>query len=262
MGRWGRTAGAVGLTLALASTSACAALDLSSAAGGPQRGHDVPSGPGEVAAAPLGVPPVPPAGIGGYAFSMTHADGSPVAFDPCRAVHYVVRPDGQPAGGQELLRWAFGEVSAATGLRFVDDGSTDEAPLDWRAPFQRERYGDRWAPVLVAWSSPEETSMLADGVLGRAGPDTFNTAGTDTTRFVSGLAVFNGAAMDEQLRTGDGSKARAVLLHELGHLVGLAHVSDPYQVMFDTNAYPLSSYRAGDRRGLEQLGRGRCFRDY
>jgi hypothetical protein len=32
--------------------------------------------------------------------------------------------------------------------------------------------------------------------------------------------------------------------------------------MFDTNAYPLSTYRAGDRRGLEQLGLGRCFDDY
>jgi hypothetical protein len=252
----------VGLLLALSSTSACAALDLSSRAGGPRPGHDVPSGPGEVAAAPLGVPPLPPGGTGGYAFSMTHEDGSPVAFDPCRAVHYVVRPDAAPAGGAELLRWAFGEVSAATGLQFVDDGTTDEAPYDTRAPFQPERYGDRWAPVLVAWSSPEETSMLAAGELGRAGPDTFGTDGAGTTRFVSGLAVFNGAAMDQQLRTGDDSKARAVLLHELGHLVGLAHVPDPYQVMFDTNAYPLASYRAGDRRGLEQLGRGPCFRDY
>ncbi len=81
-------------------------------------------------------------------------------------------------------------------------------------------------------------------------------------RFVSGLAVFNGAALDQQLRTGDDTKARSVLLHELGHLVGLAHVPDPYQVMFDTNAYPLASYRAGDRRGLEQLGRGPCFRDF
>jgi hypothetical protein len=32
--------------------------------------------------------------------------------------------------------------------------------------------------------------------------------------------------------------------------------------MYDTNAYPLSSYRAGDRRGLAELGLGRCFSDY
>ena len=53
-----------------------------------------------------------------------------------------------------------------------------------------------------------------------------------------------------------------MLLHELGHLVGLGHVADPYQVMYDTNAYPLPSYRSGDLRGLAKLGLGRCFDDY
>lgn len=261
--RFTRTAGTVGVVLVLATTSACAGLGLGTIARpGLRPGVDLPSGPGEVAAAPLGVPPLPPAGIGGYAFSMTHADGSPVTFDPCRAIHFVVRPDGQPPGGHELLTAAFSQLSAATGLQFVDDGTTDEAPLDTRAPYQRDRYGDRWAPVLVAWSSAAETSMLADGVLGRAGPDTFGTGDDASTRFVSGLAVFNGGALGQQLATGDDSKAGSVLLHELGHLVGLAHVSDPFQVMFDTNAYPLTTYRAGDLRGLEQLGRGPCFRDY
>jgi hypothetical protein len=258
-----RTAGTVGVVLVVWTTSACGALGLGTlATPGLRPGVDVPSGPGEVAAAPIGAPPVPPAGTGGYAFSLTHEDGSAVAFDPCRAVHYVVRPDGEPQGGSDLVRWAFGQLSSATGLQFVDEGATNEAPLETRAPYQPERYGDRWAPVLVAWSSPEKTSMLAGGVLGRAGPDTFGTEGADNLRFVSGLAVFDGAALDRQLRTGDDSKARAVLLHELGHLAGLAHVPDPYQVMFDTNAYPLAGYRAGDRRGLEKLGRGPCFRDY
>ncbi len=262
-GRFTRAAAAAGLLLAVGATSSCAAVGLGNLAGsGLKPGVDVPSGPGEVAAAPLGAPPPAPAGAGGYAFSMTAEDGSPVTFDPCRAVRYVVRPDGEPAGGLALLRWAFGEVSAATGLQFVDEGATNEVPSESRAAFQPDRYGDRWAPVLVAWSSPSETSLLADGVLGRAGPDSFGTSEPATTRFVSGLAVFNGALLDQQLRTGDDSKARSVLLHELGHLVGLAHVPDPYQVMFDTNAYPLASYRAGDRRGLEQLGRGPCFRDF
>jgi hypothetical protein len=267
VGRFPRTAGTagvvLGLALVLATNTACAGLGLGTIARpGLRPGVDVPSGPGDVAAAPLAVPPLPPAGIGGYAFSMTHDDGSPVAFDPCRPIHYVVRPDGQPEGGRELLASAFSQVSAATGLQFVDDGDTTEGPSETRAPYQRDRYGDRWAPVLVVWSSPAETPMLGDGVLGRAGPDIFETGDDASVRLVSGMAVFNGAELGQQLRTGDESKARAVLLHELGHLVGLGHVTDPYQVMFDTNAYPLASYRAGDLRGLEQLGRGPCFRDY
>ncbi|MGH8938211.1 MAG: matrixin family metalloprotease, partial [Actinomycetes bacterium] len=187
---------------------------------------------------------------------------TPVAFDPCRPLHYVVRPDGAPRGGAELLRWALGEVSAATGLQLVEDGPTDESPDASRAAFQPSRYGDRWAPVLVAWSSPAETSMLSDAVLGRAGPDQFATSEPGSERLVTGVAVFNGPAIVALVRGGDDSKARAVLLHELGHLVGLGHVTDPYQVMYDTNAYPLHSYRAGDLRGLEQLGQGPCFHDY
>ena len=36
-----------------------------------------------------------------------------------------------------------------------------------------------------------------------------------------------------------------MLLHELGHLVGLGHVEDPFQVMYDTNTYPLARTTPG-----------------
>ena len=39
-------------------------------------------------------------------------------------------------------------------------------------------------------------------------------------------------------------------------------MTEPFQVMFDTSSYPRPSYRAGDRRGLELLGMGRCYDDY
>jgi hypothetical protein len=229
---------------------------------GLRRGVDVPSLPAQLSKHPLGTPALAPAGTGGYSFLLAHLDGSPVAWDPCRPVHYVVRPDGAPEGGDTLVRWAFGQMSAATGLSFVDDGAISEAPSTQRPSFQPDRYGDRWAPVLIAWSSPVEWPPLAAGVLGRGGPTPFGLVGRDDERFVTGQAVFNGPALDLQLRRGDDNKARAVLLHELGHLVGLGHVTDPYQVMYDSNAYPLPSYRSGDRRGLALLGAGRCFTDY
>ena len=74
-------------------------------------------------------------------------------YDPCRPIHYVVRPDGAPPGGAELIRTAVAQVSGATGLQFVDDGPTQEAPSTDREAYQPELYGRRWAPVLIAWST-------------------------------------------------------------------------------------------------------------
>lgn len=246
------------LALVAGTLTGCATLRAAAAAPGSRPGVDVPSRPtDDLAPQPLGRPGLAPSGDGGYAFLAGHPDGTPVAWDPCRPIHVVVRPYGEPPGGRSLLLSVLGELSAASGLRFVDDGSTSEVPTENRSPYQKDRYGDRWAPVLVAWSSPAETPMLTDDILGRAGPDSYGT-GADR-RFVSGTAVFNAPLLTQQLTTGDDAKARAVLLHELGHLVGLAHVQDAFQVMYDTNSYSLARYHAGDLRGLEVLGGGGCF---
>jgi len=256
----GTTSAGALLAVALAAgvLSGCSTLGSLTAPPGARPGVDVPSDSGAHALKRLGTPALAPGGQGGYAFLQSSSDGLPVTFDPCRPVHFVVRPDHEPAGGHALLLGALADVSAATGLQFLDDGTTDEGPGEDRAAYQRERYGDRWAPVLVTWSTAAESPALAGGILGRAGPYSFGRD-HDDVRFVTGSAVFNGPALDAQLRSGEDAKARAVLLHELGHLVGLGHVGDPYQVMYDTNVYPLASYRAGDLRGLEQLGLGRCF---
>jgi hypothetical protein len=50
---------------------------------------------------------------------------------------------------------------------------------------------------------------------------------------------------------------RAVILHELGHLVGLGHVADPNQLMSETN-YGLHDFGPGDQEGLARLGGGTC----
>ena len=51
--------------------------------------------------------------------------------------------------------------------------------------------------------------------------------------------------------------ARAIAMHELGHLVGLAHVDDERELM-DAQNHGQVDFGPGDRRGLARLGRGRC----
>ena len=53
------------------------------------------------------------------------------------------------------------------------------------------------------------------------------------------------------------SLVRAIVMHELGHVVGLGHVKDPGELMYEGNVGRLG-FGPGDREGLAALGRGRC----
>jgi hypothetical protein len=55
----------------------------------------------------------------------------------------------------------------------------------------------------------------------------------------------------------DDDEARAVLLHEFGHVLGLAHVDSPRELMNEDNI-GLTHFGPGDREGLRLLGQGPC----
>lgn len=206
---------------------------------------------------PLGSPP---AGVpeGPHVFVATQDDGStPVAWDPCRTVHYVVRPDHAPPGGDVVLADAFARLTEVTGLQFVADGPTDEADDSGREPFQPDRYGDRWAPVLVTWQTEEENPDFLTDTVGMAGSLPVSVSDGPLV-FVTGVVQLDAAWFADALATTEGTTAaRAVVLHELGHLVGLGHVGAPDQLMHPAGAGPVD-FAAGDLQGLAALGRGEC----
>jgi Matrixin/Protein of unknown function (DUF2510) len=223
-------------------------------------GTGPPAGVGE-AAAPLGRPAPVPAGNGKYAFEREQPDdpSKPVAFDPCRAIHYVVNPAGAPSDGAAQIRSAVARVQAATGLRFVDDGPTTERPSANRPAYQPARYPRRWAPVLIAWSDEEAYAPLAGEVAG-LGQSVAAESNHGRLAYVSGQVVLD----DRQLapsRLADRAEVRAVLLHELGHVVGLDHTSDVRQLMFSESQFNVTDYVNGDLRGLALLGTQNCFPD-
>ena len=190
------------------------------------------------------------------------ADGTtPVTWSPCRPIHYVVRPDGMPPGGLALLQDGIAQVSALSGLRFVYDGPTDEDVSPTRRPYQRMRYGDRWAPVLVVWGDPSNEGGYTGGVplAGWAGPVPVK-AGDGRGVYVSGQVDLNSAWATQEMAQGESRYVTAVVLHELGHLVGLDHTRDEGLLMSPSNVGALQ-FSPDELRGLESLGAGACHRD-
>ena len=84
-------------------------------------GSEVPPPGFESASSPLGVPPATD-GSTDYVLQASPDPGQPfVAYDPCRPIHYVVRPDLAPPGTEHLIRASVSAGSAGSGLQFVYD---------------------------------------------------------------------------------------------------------------------------------------------
>lgn len=182
-----------------------------------------------------------------YVFMKTKPDGTPVTFSPCRTWEVVVNPAGGPAGGYDAVVAAVRTVRQATGLNLRVTGTTSERVSFERDAYQPDRYGDHWAPILIGWRPGRGGEHAGEG-----GPVTATSLGGDA-HYVSGVVAI---AKDGHFND-DPVALRAILLHELGHVVGLAHVDQPDEIM-----YPLQDdqreYGSGDLAGLAALGRGEC----
>ncbi len=221
-----------------------------------------PPVPADASNHPLGAPSAPQSRSFAYAFmdTLSGPGSEPVRWDPCRPVHVVVNSASAPPGAAKLLSTGLGEVSRVTGLRFVLDGPTDEPPASQRPPTDPERYGDRWSPVLVAWSDPTRVPQLAGAVAGLAGPAGAPYSSERDKHWVSGTVYLDGPSFTQILnRPGDGWwQGQAIVLHELAHLAGLTHIDDTTQLMAPRNSRQLT-FADGDLEGLRRLGGGPCF---
>ena len=209
---------------------------------------------------PLGSPRKPEAASTSYKFLATNDDGSPVGYSPCRPLHYVVNAALAPPGAGRLVEDSIRTISEATGITFINDGPTSEASSPTRAPYQKERYGDRWAPLLIAWTTPEQAPQLKGPVIGTGGSTHFSF-GDGPKSFVTGSLELDAPQIAEDLDRAEGAAyATAVILHELGHVMGLEHVDDPAQLMYPEIGSP-DGLAAGDLNGLYELGHAQCRKD-
>lgn len=208
----------------------------------------------------------------GYSFTFVKEDDcTPVRFDPCQPVHYVMNPAQAPPSGVADVEEAFSRLAQATGITFVNDGMTDE--VSRRGPYVGDRYPGRWAPVLVAWNRHSGDRANVE-VVGSGFPFRVEDA------LVSGMLTLNSDAVSNRAKAtpvpggfasapgfgpvgAEGVTWGRVILHELAHVVGLGHTRDRDQLMYPDVAQQTShttDFRAGDKEGLRLLGRaGGCL---
>jgi hypothetical protein len=196
---------------------------------------------------------------GTFRFIERTATGAPVRWNPCEPIHYVVNLADAPEGALGDLRGAITRVSKATGIRFTYEGETD-ATVEFQTHagyYTQTVEGGHWLPVLVIWLTHEEFTnwVTQEGVVAFAHPEPGST--DFDGQYVSGLVVVDaeaGLPIGFDQRYSDG----LVLMHELGHLIGLAHVSDPNELMYTSQRVagnPIDDWGPGDREGLRELGR-------
>jgi hypothetical protein len=208
---------------------------------------------GALAVAPLFEGSDPTEGPG-FQFLDRTDQGLPTRWNPCAPIHYVVNLSLAPPGSMADVHEAIGRISGATGIVFRYDGPTDEEPSIYRDVFQPDRYGDRWAPVLIAWADPDDSDIpfeRDDGVAaGVAVPVIPGTRFEDI--YVSGWVALNA---DDPNPPGFelAGEQGPVILHELGHLMGLGHVETVGELMHPSGG-GVVDFGPGDLEGLEQLG--------
>jgi hypothetical protein len=191
----------------------------------------------------------------GFVLWARREDGTPVRWNPCEPIGWVLNPDGAPPSARVDIEEALGRVARATGLTFEFLGTTAEVPSRDRSLLQEEVYGRRWAPVLFAWIESGTTSLpLAGSERGAAVP--VAVSGREGRVFVSGQIVLNASSTLNAGFEDRHASWGATLLHELGHLVGLDHVDDRSQLMYPTATFGVAQFSPGDLRGLAAVGAG------
>lgn len=189
-----------------------------------------------------------------FAFLNLNVFDEPVRWNPCEPIRWVFNPRYAPKGALADVRVAVRRLSQVSGLRFIYEGLTDErVPKLHRVPYDPVRYGDRWAPILVAWWPQDKTGVLDPKTAAYGAPTWLAGPEHMPAYYVSGELAVNA---DISMLPGFGTpRSRGVVLqHELGHLVGLSHVNDPGELMYGHSiGRTATDWGPGDRQGLQEL---------
>ena len=177
-----------------------------------------------------------------------------VRWDSCDPIRWTFNAKNAPKRALKQLRAGMRRLHLATGLDFDYKGKTSQKPN----PYGNNLEG---ADVIVGWRTPKDYRVFKrnPGTVGIGGNKYYSgfqeADGSPVNKAVQGGVVFN-ASMRGELRNGFGRGATwgEVIIHELGHVMGLGHPNADKQIMYYSIIGRDADWGAGDLAGFRRVG--------
>ena len=146
-------------------------------------------------------------------------------------------------------------IAQLTGTTWQYVGPSSTVPTVGYLPKQAQA---EYPPVLLGWADAGSSDLLAGqpkAVLGMTRTAWFGVQRPDGSKVAAIRSAVVALDRTDALPLRGSTSWKALVLHELGHVMGLAHVEDRSQLM--ASVLPASAdLQAGDLAGLSRVGSG------
>lgn len=149
------------------------------------------------------------------------------------------------------LEWALGQWGEVSGLSFEFVGRESLTLDPTTVTLRSDANGPKTRHMSFSFLEDKSTRLLNKTTVGLGSPmaqSVTTSDGSTTTSIINGSAIFS----IDFLAKASENDVRALLLHEIGHVMGLGHTDDDSQVM-----HPMldgdTSLGAGDVAGVQAL---------
>src|SRR4029079_7400359 len=148
-----------------------------------------------------------------------HGNGS-------KPIRYVINMNGYDESYRAVITEDINRVATATGFQFTYCGNSTLVPVEadpWGCPYIEFFHGTAPYDIIISLANETITDLVPGSLAGLAWPNWVHYPDTDGRFFVASITIDMGDLFGHPVWAGDGFGP--VLLHELGHAVGLDHVT-------------------------------------